>query len=118
MKIAESAFAVIGADNLYRLAEAYGGTRIKVPADFDAANALRSQIGDDLAALVVFHFGGTVIYVPTMKPPAVPTSLHQAEIEKLDQAGLSAREIARRCGCSQRSIYAHRKRKRTKGLIK
>ena len=116
MKIGQSRLAAtIGPKSLANLAKLVGGTRLYVPLDFDKANRLRSRIGDDLAILLIFHFAGSRFYVPTLKPPAKPS---RRQIIALTQAGRSAPEIARRIGCSDRTIHTHRNRKRTKGNTK
>jgi hypothetical protein len=99
----------LGLANAIQLAKAAGGTRIGVPTSLTGfrhhSDALQLRVGEELASLLVKHFGGTRIYVPRMAPrPPVDTRL----VIRLTKRGWSASRIARKLGCSDRTVHAKR----------
>jgi len=98
----------IGRANLERLASVAGGTRLFIPKHYgkppnggrDGSARLVALVGPDLAVLLVFHYGDSRIYVPTLRP-AKPVD--RRKFNRL--AGRkSNREIARNLGCSVRTV--------------
>lgn len=109
---------LLGPEHAATLSRIAGGTAIVVPVDLHASahnsGALRERVGDELFALLVFHFGGTRIYVPqahdrrTLKRPAVALT----QVRDLTDAGHSAREIALRLGTTERTVFRLRDKAR------
>lgn len=106
-------------EDIDSLARIVGGTQITVPASLTAsafnAGTLRDRVGDRLFALLVFHFGGTRIYVPqaettrrTGQDPIDPK-----RIASLTKRGWSATRIARHLGCSERTVRGWRAKTRS-----
>jgi Homeodomain-like domain len=103
----------LGQANAERLAVLVGGTSITIPDRLSAASALRARIGDDLAVLVVLHFGGLErIYVPRL---AHSGPVDDRAVARLTNRGWSAKRIARKLECSERAIYSARRRNREGG---
>ena len=103
---------ILGPDRLKVLAIAAGGTRLFVPKHYgkppgggrDTSKRLAALVGEDIALLLVFHFGDSTIYVPTGRTGQVDPKA----IKRLTRKGLSARAIATLVGCSERSVEKHR----------
>jgi len=107
--------ALLGRDNVDRLAKAAGGTRVFVPKHFgkppgggrDSSARLTALFGESLAVLLVFHFGDSTIYVPRDGPPK---PINRRRLKRLDRQGLPAKTIARLMQCSERTVERHRAR--------
>lgn len=96
----------LGLERAERLAAIAGGTVVSVPAQLANAARLRSVLGDDLATLVVLHFGGLGrVYVPRMKRALI---VDRITVRRLSRKGWSACRIARHLGCSERTVYLKR----------
>jgi hypothetical protein len=54
----------LGAENAARLSAVAGGTRLWVPSTLTDSDRLRKRLGDQLAVLMVLHFGGGRVSVP------------------------------------------------------
>jgi len=114
---------ILGQENVERLAEAAGGTRLFIPKHYgkppgggrDTAARLVDLVGESLAILLVFHFGDSTIYVPTLAK-AEPVDVKR--LKRLERKGLSAPEIARLLRCSERTVEKHRARSRKSELRK
>lgn len=105
----------IGPAHAETLARLVGGTRLHVPGQIRNIGRLRKVVGEDLAVLLVFHFGDSRIYVPrpTTSPP-----VDVRTVARLTNRGASARTIAKRLGCCDRTVHAKRALARERGLIK
>jgi DNA-binding NarL/FixJ family response regulator len=100
----------LGHENAQRLADVAGGTRLSVPAQLANGARLRLLLGNDLATLVILHFGGLGrVYVPTMK---LSPKVDARTVRRLSKRGWSASRIARELGCSERTVHTHRAPKR------
>lgn len=97
----------LGTENAARLSAIVGGTRLHVPGRLDNAGRLKRLLGDQLAILVVLHFGDSRLSVP-MATPAPRGSIDGRKIERLTRKGWSASRIARKLGCSVWTVYAKR----------
>lgn len=112
--------AMLGDEHLATLSRVVGGTRLYIPMNFgapphggrDTSKRLVALFGEPLALLLVFHFGGGRIYVPKTEG-AKPVDV--GKLKRLSRR-LSARQVARRIGCSVRTVEKHRARSRTKTL--
>lgn len=107
----------LGDEPADRISALAGGARLAIPADLShpcATGALERLVGNELAVLLVLHFGGQTVYVPTGKGSA-PVDL--GDVVRLTRAGKSARTIARRLACSDRTVYARRAEARQLGLL-
>lgn len=103
----------LGRDNAKRLSQLVGGTRLHVPSRIvppatggrDGFKRLARLLGHDLAVLVVLHFGDSRLYVPrgSQSAPVDPRT-----VARLTRKGWSASRIARRLGCSDRTVHKHR----------
>lgn len=107
---------VLSAKSLRVLADAFGaGFELKVPLSTAHADHIALWIGAAETTTLVAEFGGTKVYIPGVaKRPRgqfgsdLEPSL--AEVHRLTKAKTSARVIARKHGCSRRTIYNKRKR--------
>jgi len=107
----------LGPENFGRLVQIVGGTEIAVPVSLTGsafnAGTLRQRVGDELFALLVFHFGGTRVYVPQANRRTGHDPVDPKRIATLTKRGWSATRIARKLGCSQRTVKAWRAKIRT-----
>lgn len=98
---------------------AYFGPGISIRVPWTTANAshLEILIGLEQSARLVEEFGGSSVYLPGIPHRKgrggkdLPPSLR--EVAKLSRT-LTARQIARRFGCSARTIYNKRARLKEK----
>lgn len=105
----------LGAEQLAKLSTIVGGTRLHVPSSTlppatggsDGFARLSALVGRDLAILLVLHFADSRIYVPRGKRSA---QVDARKVARLDAQGWSATRIARKLGCSNRTIHAARSR--------
>lgn len=106
----------LGQDDVNLLAEILGGTQVAVPVSLTGsafnAGTLRQRVGDRLFALLVFHFGGTRIYVPQSTRRTGQDPVDPKRIARLTKRGWSATRIARKLGCSERTVKAWRAKAR------
>jgi hypothetical protein len=104
----------LGHEQAAALSAIVGGTKIDVPGNLTSSafsvGRLRKRLGDGLFALLVFHFGGTRIYVPQVD--AGRARIDGAKVARLTQRGWSAARIARKIGCSDRAVYRSRAKAR------
>jgi len=104
----------IGEEHARALSALVGGTQITVPDNLTASvfnsGRLRERIGDGLFALLVFHFGGTRLYVPQLAQDrrTGQERVDPKAVERLTRRGWSAARIARKLGCSTRTVYKRR----------
>lgn len=109
-------------DILYRVAEEcgleaalvlgvhYGGRRLHVPKNVRPGHELARLVGMEVLEFLVREAAGDDIDIP-MGPAAAPRQRAQ-QVATLDAQGLSAAEIARRLGISERTVFNHRARRR------
>jgi len=97
----------LGDDAAARLSAIVGGTRLHVPGQLVNADRLKRLLGDDLAVLVVLHFGDSRLYVPVPDPAARGT-VDPRKIKRLALRGWSSARIARELKCSERTVDAKR----------
>lgn len=102
--------ARLGVENAERLASIAGGTRLHVPGILANAGRLKLRLGDDLAILVVLHFGDSRLYVPLSLTGrgATARKVDARTVLRLTRKGWSASRIARKIGCSDRTVHAIR----------
>jgi len=106
--------ARLGQAQAEQLSTIAGGVQIWIPDNLTTsahnAGTLRARVGDALFALLVFHFGGTRIYIPQAGDGSKSSNrkLDNSRINRLTKQGWSASRIARHFGCSDRTIYARR----------
>jgi len=107
----------LGAEWASVVIERAGGRRLAVPADlsqYRTTDRLKRMLGTSLATLVVLHFGGQIIYIPRGAASRAPKL---STVVRMTRAGKSAASIARKLGCSDRTIYARRAQARGLGLL-
>lgn len=99
-KIAEK----LGPEHAATLARLAGGTRINLTNHMldRGPKHLIERFGETIAALLIFHFGGTVLYIPTN---ARGFPVDGERVIALKRAGWSESAIARELRCSDRVIY-------------
>jgi hypothetical protein len=107
---------LLGQENLDRMSEVAGGTRLFVPRHYgktpgggrDSSERLNRLFGESLAILLVFHFGDSEIYVP------LPKERNPVDRRRLNRLArnrrLSANSIARMVGCTRRTVEKVRAR--------
>lgn len=112
---------LLGRDNVEILSRAAGGQRLVIPKHYgkppggghDSSKRLKALVGEPLAILLVFHFGDSVIYVPTGRaskwPHPVP--IDKKQLRLLKRRGLSVRAIAAELGCTVRTVEKHEARR-------
>lgn len=104
----------LGQHDAERLAAIVGGTRLHVPGDPRNRGRLASLLGDDLALLVIFHFGDSRFYVPTL---AKTQGIDLRKLKRLANRGWSSARIARELKCSERTVDAKRAQFRSRARI-
>jgi len=102
--------ARLGRENADRLSSIVGGTRLHVPGNLANAGRLKRLLGDDLAVLVVLHFGDSRLSVPLTNdgPGGARTRVDLRRIKRLANRGWSSARIARELKCSERTVDAKR----------
>jgi hypothetical protein len=101
----------LGADDAARLSAIVGGTRLHVPGRLANADRLKRLLGEDLAIRVVLHFGDSRFYVPVaVRSPSVDLR----KLKRLIAQNLSSARIARKLGCSERTVDAKRAQLRSR----
>jgi len=101
----------LGKDRADLLSTRVGGTRVFVPNSIDDhSGKLRDRLGDDLFGSLVFHFGGTRLYVPRPENDrrTGQEPVDDRRIASLTKRGWSAARIARKLGCSDRTVHGRR----------
>lgn len=107
----------LGPERAALVIERAGGRRLQVPADlshYRTTDRLKRLLGTSLATLVVLHFGGQSIYIPrgsSTRSPKLST------VVRMTQEGKSASVIARKLGCSDRTVYTRRAQARALELL-
>lgn len=99
---------VVGRDAALKFANACGGTRVYIPAHLRAEHWLIEAIGFAAAQKLSTHFtfGRRGIH---LNVPMMPRSL---QVQTLDNAGASSREIALKLGIHQRTVHRIRSKHR------
>ena len=104
-----------------KIAGAYGGIRVYIPARPNADHWLTRLVGPEKAqkvsAALVADQGGIDILMP-MGPSAAKRARWQ-RMQRMIDDGLPKRQIARAVGCHERTVQAHRNgsRKTVKPLL-
>jgi hypothetical protein len=109
---------LLGPELFASLSRAAGGTRVVVPGGLEpspALKALEKRFGEGITALLVFHFGGEIVYIPRNN---IRRRVDDILVAKKTRAGKSASKIARELGCSDRAVYLSRSRCRSIGLLR
>lgn len=106
----------LGADHAATVVERLGGCSITVPDRLDDERVARieRQFGRELAVLIVLHFGGTKLYVPHGESRKWNKL---DDVVRMTKARKSASFIARELRCSDRTVYAWRRRAKAAGLL-
>jgi hypothetical protein len=109
----------LGADHEAELIASAGGERLVIPENLagDEPRALERRFGRELAVLLVLHFGGRLVYVPTGNAALRQAGSPLKVVVRMTKAGKSANEIARRLELSDRAVYYHRARAKRLGLL-
>jgi DNA-binding NarL/FixJ family response regulator len=106
---------VIGRDATLRFAAVCGGTRVYVPAKASAdhwiVNAIGPELAHKLCAYVTVNGRGIHLEIPLMPRERS----HSAEIIRLTDRGLSAREIALTLKITTRTVHRNRSQSRQRG---
>lgn len=108
----------LGRENAAKLSRIAGGTRLHVPGQLatpatggrNGFERLTRLVGPDLAVLLVLHFGDSRLYVPTSR---TGRPVDAKVVARLSRKGWSASRIARKLGCSDRTVHAKREAART-----
>jgi DNA-binding NarL/FixJ family response regulator len=87
--------ALIGESALIALAEAFGGTRLYVPATLDDSHRIVRAIGPDAAQALCRQFGPATIRVPLAREPRAV---------RYRSEGLSNARIAARLGLTEGGV--------------
>lgn len=105
----------LGRDNAERLSSIVGGTRLHVPVDLTKSDRLRRLLGDDLAVLVILHFGDSRLSVPLTVHGrgAQGKPVDPRKVKRLVGKGWSSSRIARHLGCTERCIETKRAKLRS-----
>ncbi len=91
--------AVIGARNLTRLCEAFGGTKIYVPRLIAASHPISHTIGHKDASVFADNFHGIVIDLPK-------AHVRRQRVLELARSGtMTVAEAARACDYTERRVY-------------
>lgn len=108
--IAEIADAA-GHDAAWAVARAYGGQRVFIPANADAADGLVKLVGLDAAQKIcaLYRVNG---YGATVLIPMAKWASSRARLAKALDAGATAKEAAGLSGLHERSVYRARARRK------
>lgn len=110
----------LGPERAAVLIEAAGGQRLTIPRGLEhggAPQALERLVGREIAVAIVLHFGGESFYVPNRRPAGGPRRVKVSSVVRMTRNGRSANYIARKLGCSERTVYARRAEARELGLL-
>ncbi|ABE62428.1 hypothetical protein Nham_1609 [Nitrobacter hamburgensis X14] len=114
-EILDEIASVIGHEGMLALVAVCGGTRPYIPTAANADHWLVTALGQANATALCEHFFGEAIEIPAY---TAGTYLKLSQtIQQLDDGKTVAREVARKAGVTQRTIYRHRqlRRKAKKG---
>lgn len=99
----------LGSEQAARLSAIVGGTRLYVPPVLTDAGRLKRTVGEPLAVLLVLHFGGSRIKVPTgTGAGGSQGTVDIKRVARLLRKGWSNSRIARKLGASERTIERKR----------
>jgi len=99
----------IGPEQAARLSAIVGGTRLYVPPVLTDAARLKRTVGEPLAVLLVLHFGGSRLKVPTgTGAGGAQGTVDIKRVARLLRKGWSNSRIARKCRCSERTVERKR----------
>lgn len=90
---------VIGQPSLMKLCEAFGGTKLYVPARFTATHPIAATIGMKAATILSEHYYGTMIDLPK-------AHLRRTRVLEMAQSGtMTIADAARACDYTERRVY-------------
>jgi hypothetical protein len=104
----------LGNRALRDLASLAGGRSLRIPPlaggarNAAARRRLVKLVGIKLAEDLITHFARTTIYVPNGRYDTRANPISRAQVMRLTRRGWSARRIAERLGCSDRTVYLKR----------
>ena len=98
MRELQNLIETLGQDGALKLIEAFGGTRVVVPAGRPEVHKLLDVLGPRHFGLFWSKYRGEVFSVPIAR--AWRISIYAGQ-------NMSRSEIARRAGCSENTVYAH-----------
>lgn len=107
----------LGEELAAKVIAAAGGTRISIPTDIAKSRKrklLEKRFTPELAAILIFHFGGETLYVPTAT--GTRTRISDAVVKTMTRRNKSANDIALKLKCSERAVYLSRRRSREAAL--
>lgn len=107
----------LGRELAAKVIAAAGGTRVSVPSDIASSrnrSVLEKRFSPEIAAMLIFHFGGETIYIPTATGKRV--HVDDRAVERMTSAKRSASDIALELKCSERTVYLSRTRLREAAL--
>lgn len=110
----------LGPERAAVVIEAAGGQRLAIPATLEenaAPRSLERLLGRELAVALVLHFGGSTVYVPNRALAGGARRVKLSSVVRMTRNGRSARYIAGRLGCSERTVYARRAEAKELGLL-
>lgn len=112
----------LGPERAAVVIERAGGQRITIPRELEHGGAPRSlerMFGRDIAVAIVLHFGGENIYIPNRQPAGGPRRIKLSSVVRMTKGPpmRSANYIARKLGCSERTVYARRAEAKALGLL-
>lgn len=108
---------LLGLEHFEKLREAFGGTRLFVPQGIEPSkyrDQLEAKVGEGVVGLLIFHFPGDRVYIPTGRPRH---RVDDKRVAELTRAGKSVEFIALALSCSDRAVYLARKRCRARGIL-
>ena len=109
----------LGLEQAARLSAIVGGTRLSVPASLADAARLKRLVGEPLAIVLVLHFGGSRIKVPTgAGSGGAHGQVDVRRVARLLRKGWSNARIARKLHCAERSVERKRARMGLEASVK
>lgn len=108
---------LLGLEHFEKLRETFGGIRLAIPTGIEPSkyrNELEAKLGEGIVGLLIFHFAGDAVYIPTGRPRQ---RIDDKRVAKLTRAGKSVEAIALELSCSDRAVYLARRRCRAKGIL-
>lgn len=108
---------VAGEAAMLRIAQHYGGQKVKLPGSFERANWLTEMVGVDKARAIVKELGHGTIDIPL--GPAGSYAAFRRQMNRrygeLREAGATAASIARELGITERAVRYRRHKDREQG---
>jgi DNA-binding NarL/FixJ family response regulator len=95
--------ACIGPEAAAKLIEECGGSRVYVPTSPGAQSNLAKIIPPDGLAKLVAEFGGTVLHITRAED--IERERRNADVIEARKNGATARQICKRFGLTERTVY-------------